>query len=331
MSARAGAGSGGGEGAPVPVTVVIPFYQGHDTISRALRSLGGQTRPPAEIVIIDDASPAPLDPRDVRSTVPVRVIRHPSNKGIPGARNTGIRAAATDWVAFLDQDDEWAPDKLERQWAVARASHEPTGVAVFGRLHIDFVDRPSEIRPPARAMAALEAGGDAALEVFLRHGNALPLITLLLPRGVFERYGYLDESLRGGADDTELVLRLIAEGVPFRAARCGAGWCARHHVTGSNYSDDVTRWVGDQLTFLPRLAERYPAMAALEDRFLARSHFVLGRHHEKAGDRRRAAQEYRRARSLDRRWWKPAVARPLLALPVGVRRAVEGVWRRLRG
>lgn len=305
-------------GAPLPVTVIIPFYRGQATLGRALRSLEAQSRPPAEVIIVDDASPAPLDPASITATVPVRVIRHPRNRGIPGARNTGIRAAANPWLGFLDQDDEWAPDKLERQWQVVREWERAEGtseVAVFGPLLMHMSGRSPHLRPPARAIPGVEAGGRAALEAFLRHGNVLPFITLLLPRSLFERYGYMDERLRGGADDTELVLRMIAEGVPFRAAHCSGGWCARHNVTGSNYSDDVTRWVGDQLAFIPRLAGRYPLVAEVEDRFLARSHFVLGRRHEKAGDRRSAAEEYAVARSLDRRWWKPAVARLLLMVP----------------
>jgi glycosyltransferase involved in cell wall biosynthesis len=102
----------------VLVTVIIPTYRRADLVPRAIRSVLAQTHRHFEAVIVDDCSPddtaaavrAIADPR-------IRYVRHERNKGLPAARNTGVRAARGSYIAFLDDDDEWKPHKLERQLA----------------------------------------------------------------------------------------------------------------------------------------------------------------------------------------------------------------------
>lgn len=312
-----------------PVSVVIPYYDGDQTIQRAVHSLDRQALQPSEIVVVDDGSPVtPFKEEMVTSAIPIRIIRLDGNRGIPAARNTGIRAAQQPWIGFLDQDDEWAPDKLERQWRVLEAEELSESVVVFGRLLMESGNGRPHLRPPRRAVRALETGGRRAAGAFVNHGNALPLVTLLLAREVFERHGYLDEELRGGADDTELVLRLVGEGLTYRFDAHGEprAWSVAHRHTGENYSDDVARWVADQLMFIPRLADRYPAIAPLKSAFLARSHFTLGRRYDRGGEPSNAAREYETASRYDPLWWRPRVARARLHAPPAVRRITERVW-----
>lgn len=312
-----------------PVSVVIPYYNGRNTIQRAVDSLDRQAVRPSEIVVVDDGSRvAPFEDGMVTSRIPIQAITLPDNRGIPVARNAGIRAADHPWIGFLDQDDEWAAGKLERQWRVLKAEGRSDSVVVFGRLLMETgTDRP-HLRPPRRAVRALETGGRRAAAAFVNHGNVLPLVTLLVARDVFERHGYLDEELRGGADDTELALRLVGEGLTFRFDAHGdpGAWSVAHRYTGENYSDDAARWVADQLIFIPRLADRYPAIAPLKDAFLARSHFTLGRRHERGGEPTRAARAYEAASRHDPLWWRPRVARVRLHAPPGVRRVTEHLW-----
>lgn len=316
----------------IPVSVVIPFYNGRATIQRAIDSLARQTLQPSQIVVVDDGSAAPFEEEMARSGIPLRVVRLPDNQGIPAARNAGIRAAGERWIGFLDQDDEWAADKLERQWRLVEewmeAGRSSEELVVFGRLLMESGSDPPHLRPPRRAARAVEAGGRKAAAAFVRHGNVVPLVTVLAARSVFDRYGYLDESLRGGADDTEFVLRLAGEGLAFRFDGHGERrvWSVAHRHTGENFSADAARWVADQLTFIPRLAERYPAIAPLEDAFLARSHFTLGRRHEDRGSTSEAAREYETASEYDPLWWRPRVARVRLHAPPGLRRVTGRVW-----
>lgn len=113
----------------LPVTVVIPAYRRPDMVERAVRSVLGQTRPPAEIIVVDDASGDDTGAR--AAAAGAHVLTHARNQGEGATRNTGIEAAAHDWVALLDSDDEWLPAHLETVWE-ARDGHVLVGTAVLG-------------------------------------------------------------------------------------------------------------------------------------------------------------------------------------------------------
>jgi GT2 family glycosyltransferase len=103
------------------VSVVIPAFNVEDLISRALDSILVQTVRPSEIIVVDDGSTDGTAHQVERYGDKVRYI-HQENSGPSVARNTGIRAATSDWVAFLDADDLWHPDKLVADSRVADAA-----------------------------------------------------------------------------------------------------------------------------------------------------------------------------------------------------------------
>src|SRR3954471_17922408 len=100
--------------APIPVSVVIPAFDRASVLPRALTSIRAQASQPAEILVVDDRSSD--DTAAVAEQWRARVLRHERNQGAGAARNTALRAAAHDWVAFLDSDDEWLPGHLDRVW-----------------------------------------------------------------------------------------------------------------------------------------------------------------------------------------------------------------------
>lgn len=102
------------------VAVVIPAFNAAATIRRALASVLGQTQPPTHIVVVDDGSTDDTFDIVARYGPTVTVIRQ-ENAGVSVARNVGVAACDTTWVAFLDADDEWLPAKLERQREVLAA------------------------------------------------------------------------------------------------------------------------------------------------------------------------------------------------------------------
>ncbi len=99
------------------VSVVMPVYNRSELAIRALRSVDAQTHENIEVIIIDDGSSEDISPLTeyARNRDNVKIISLKNNCGPAGARNRGIKEAAGDFVAFLDSDDEWAPEKITKQ------------------------------------------------------------------------------------------------------------------------------------------------------------------------------------------------------------------------
>ncbi|HEX3233703.1 MAG TPA: glycosyltransferase [Gemmatimonadales bacterium] len=123
------------------ISVVIPTHQRCELLSRTLHSVFAQLEVDIEVIIVDDGSTDGTsalvsglgDPR-------IRLIRHERALGVSAARNRGVMEATGEWVAFLDDDDLWAPEKLARQLDAVRRSHCEWAycgaVAVSPALHI---------------------------------------------------------------------------------------------------------------------------------------------------------------------------------------------------
>jgi glycosyltransferase involved in cell wall biosynthesis len=163
------------------VTVVVPYYNGSGYVAEALASVRAQTRPPDEVLVVDDGSrpdeAAALDAAVAAAGMPCRVIHLPQNRGVSVARNVGVVRAQSTFIAFLDCDDLWLPDKLERQMRFfdenpdARAVHAGIkSVHADGREVVDekravtfedLVQFPCPILPSALVMqrdALVESG-----------------------------------------------------------------------------------------------------------------------------------------------------------------------------
>lgn len=179
------------------VTVVIPSRDRPQRLAATLASVRAQTAPPAEIIVVDDGSAAPLAPR-FASIDGVRFVRHDLSRGVAEARNSGIRAAQTAWIALLDDDDLWAPSKLQLQ----REAADRTGAAwVFGAaLLVDGAGRVLEVHsaPPS-----------AGLRDALRAANVVPAgaSNVLVRRDLVLEVGLFDHTLHHFAD-WDLWLRL---------------------------------------------------------------------------------------------------------------------------
>jgi glycosyltransferase involved in cell wall biosynthesis len=107
------------------VSVVLPTRNRVDLLERAVESVLRQSLTDFELIIVDDASEdgtkaylATVEVRDPR----VRVVRTPAAMGGAGARNAGLRLSRGEWTAFLDDDDQWLPTKLQRQLERLRAN-----------------------------------------------------------------------------------------------------------------------------------------------------------------------------------------------------------------
>lgn len=188
------------------VSVVIPTYNRHAEVLAAARTALSQTLPPLEVIIVDDGSSQ--DKAELRAAcldAGVRLLEHDVNKGGGAARNTGIDAARGEWVALLDSDDAWVPDKLQRQFDCLGADAERPRVLAAGNLQV--------VEPDGRTWLYNTAPPDPRQELseyMLAQGGTLQSSTLLLPTA-FARQTRFNEVLPRH-QDWDFVLRLVRNG-----------------------------------------------------------------------------------------------------------------------
>lgn len=127
------------------VSIVIPAYKAEKTIEQTLASVKSQTFPHWELIVVDDCSPdgtLPLLEAAAQNDGRIRVLRNTENRGVSYSRNRGVREARSQWIAFLDSDDFWRADKLEKQLALAEKYPESvlfyTGSAFVDENGVDY-------------------------------------------------------------------------------------------------------------------------------------------------------------------------------------------------
>jgi glycosyltransferase involved in cell wall biosynthesis len=123
------------------VSVVIPVYNGERYVGEAIESVLRQSEPPAEVLVVDDGS-ADDSAAVVRAFTPKVKFHLQKNMGAAAARNTGIGLTTGTFVAFLDADDRWHPDKLKMQ--LDAAAKRPDLAMVFCRVD-EFLSPDSEL------------------------------------------------------------------------------------------------------------------------------------------------------------------------------------------
>lgn len=210
-------------------TVVIPAYKAAGTLDRALQSTLAQTRPAAEIIVVDDCSPD--DQASVAAKYPVTYLRREINGGEPAAKNTGVQAAATEWVVTLDADDAWARKRLERiahrieQDAASDIVTTDAWVELEGQIIQRYYGGPTGAR---------WAEGDQRFEILRRN---FIFSHAAVRRSRWLAVGGMDESRLDVAADWALWVRMIFAGA--RAAMVDEP-LAYYVVTAGSLSDSAT-------------------------------------------------------------------------------------------
>ena len=194
------------------ISVVIPAYNSAAFIADAITSIQKQSYPVFEIIVIDDGSSD--DTLSVVQNLPGTIIYHKQdNKGPAAARNQGIRLASGLWVAFLDADDQWTPDKIKKQLAI---------LARFPELHLIAGDM-SEIAQDDTVLTASVLDKHQLLGSFLQDQgrpinnalgkllakNFIPTGTVLVRRETLIAVGMFNEAIHYG-EDLELWARIAA-------------------------------------------------------------------------------------------------------------------------
>ena len=322
---------------PLPISVVIPVYNGADFLAEALDSIRGQTRCPAEVIVVDDGSTD--DSAAIANAWGARVIRRP-HQGPSASRNAAIREATQPWIAFLDGDDLWKPTKLARQWvAIERCSDVGlvfTDCSLFsseGTLVESFLGRRKNyagIERRAYAPDTMLCAPESLRWHFIR-GNFIQPSTAIVRRDLLLQVGLFDTALTK-MEDRELWLRLL----PVCRVAVVERPLMRSRVHDHNASSDLLGMSLAATVVAERVfahPERYPAGAEGYYRAALPSLFLdCGRYADHAGDIPSARTYYRRS-------WRaggglrPLVLYALCGLPGWVRtvaRAVMSTARSLR-
>jgi glycosyltransferase involved in cell wall biosynthesis len=133
---------------PERVTVVIPTKNRRRLLLRTLSSVLAQVDVEVEVVVVDDGGDDGTVPAVRALGIPgVRTIRHAESRGVSAARNAGLATVSTPWVAFVDDDDLWTPDKLSSQLDALRA-HPSARWSCVGAVHVNAVLQPGWVQLP---------------------------------------------------------------------------------------------------------------------------------------------------------------------------------------
>jgi glycosyltransferase involved in cell wall biosynthesis len=172
-----------------PVTVVIPCFNCETTIHRAVASVAAQTLRPAEVWLVDDASSdaAAAVFATVEQTYPgwVRLITLATNQGAGGARNAGWEAATQEFVAFLDADDTWHPEKIAVQ---CRYMQSQTEVVLSGHAHRVITDPLATADWPLNAEQGCEASPVSKRQMLFSNQFITP--SVMLRRSIPVRFAH---------------------------------------------------------------------------------------------------------------------------------------------
>ncbi len=198
------------------VSIIVPTYNSAETLPRTIDSALQQTVDDIEIIIIDDASEDSTN-EVIKNFADERIkyFSHEQNRGGSAARNTGLEHATGDYVAYLDADDEWLPQKLEKQITVLENKPDEW-VAVH-------CDRQWDVSPYSKIAFALSTklgskkaeppkeGGKELIKEILTLNLSTGASTLLVERETVEKIGGFDPDFPRH-QDWEFLIRVLREG-----------------------------------------------------------------------------------------------------------------------
>lgn len=226
------------------ISVVVPSYNHERFVAAAIRSIIGQSRPPDELVVIDDGSrdgSAEVIERELaQAPFPARLIAR-ENRGLSATLNEGLRLTSGSYFAYLASDDTWAPTRLAT--GIAALEADPDAVMAYGAATIvDAQDRVLGTWGRNYHVANL------SLDDLLRFTSIPLAATVTYRRAAIESIGWNESS---PMEDYELYLRLSSRG-PFAYVESPEGSWRMHE---SNVSKDLPKMLREALSTQRRVAE----------------------------------------------------------------------------
>jgi glycosyltransferase involved in cell wall biosynthesis len=307
------------------VSVVLPIYNGERYVAETIESALAQVHANYQIIAVNDGS-RDGSAKIVKSYLASGRIKYveQENQGVASARNTGIAHASGEFIALLDQDDIWFPDKLEKQ--VAFMDAHPEIALLHARVScIDGAGNPIS----CKGFIYVEDVRGYCVERLLS-GNRIAPLTVLVRRSCLDEVGGFDGAF-APADDWHLWLR-IASRFPFGFLESIVG---QYRVHESNESKNLLRMKFAEIRVMEDFRSSHPTQirqmsrAAIESRLIgfyeraAELLLVAGRSREAAVFQQKAARMKLRAP-----WYYMEKLASLL--PAKYRRVLSWYWYRVR-
>lgn len=185
----------------IKVSVIIPTFNRAKLIKRSIQSVLDQTYQDFEVIIVDDGSTD-----DTKSVIEsfknprIKYISHDINKGPSAARNAGIKNAKGKYIAFQDSDDEWLPEKLEKQMECFDTVSPRVSIVYCGLWRKK--DKNISLIPPPSVSPK-----DGDINLFICRGNFIAMPTVVCEKECFNKAGLFDEKFHH-FEDWELLIRL---------------------------------------------------------------------------------------------------------------------------
>jgi len=259
-------------------SVIIPLYNKEKFVEKTLQSVLSQTFDDYEIIVVDDCSTdKSLDIVTNFKADKLKIIKHQNNKGLSAARNTGIKNASSEYIAFIDADDTWEPFFLEK---ISELVHKFPDAGIFASGY-------EEKYPNGRALDVHKnldfAPGEMNIVADFFKANAHQPIfcysSAVIRREVFEKAGYFDEKITYG-EDIDFNIRA---GQQFKLAYYNAV-CAAYIMNSENQitrSSPGNKVITDFAKYEPN-AKHNPSLKKFLDfnRYIVAMEYKLGGFHQ---------------------------------------------------
>lgn len=232
------------------VSVIIPIYNAEKFISKTIESVIAQTYPDWEIIAVDDGStdktPAILNEYKKKLSKKLRIITQ-KNSGVSIARNTGIAAAEGKYIAFLDHDDLWTPEKLEKQVKLLDSNKE------LGLVYSDsyVIDGAGNLKKDTIFHGVKPFRGNVFNKLF--YNNFIPCLTVVTRKEVLDKVGLFNLEYKI-AEEYDLFLKI--------AERCSIDFIeqplAKYRIHGESFSKNIEIAVDEDFQIITYWLKKKP-------------------------------------------------------------------------
>jgi len=243
------------------ISVVIPFYHAEEFFEETLNSVLSQTIPVDEIIVVNDGCGKSTE-NYLANFPDLTVLNLPQNQGPSIARNTGIKAAKNDWIAFLDADDIWESNKIELQIDFLKKNPQfsacHTGVETFdnkGKIN-RFTDKPF----------------DLIIEDLLVSSHVTPP-SLLIKKSTLACVNFFDHTIKC-SEDHDLSMRIVLAG--HKIGFLDKALTRVRRMNHGNISSNGRRTFFGHLQLMKKHRDSFNAHPELKHQFMYRTCMTAG-------------------------------------------------------